>query len=200
MRMTATNGPAGRRSAATSHRSGRQASRDRRSRTAEYPHAPDCLVLGGYEIALGLDEAGDGPPVLLLPALSSVSTRREMLPLMRGLAREWHVLAPDWPGFGDQKRPPITWTPDALSAVLEWLVRERVGPLHATIAAGARPMQAAPAFSVIGLFLQADSVVKAVRLLLVAASVGVWTVVIEKAMRFGRLRRDARVLDRCCAG
>jgi pimeloyl-ACP methyl ester carboxylesterase len=90
----------------------------------------------GSETALGVDEAGDGPSVLLLPALSSISTRREMHPLMRGLAGKWHVIAPDWPGFGDQPRPPIAWTPDALSSFLDWFVRDQVPTLHATIAAG----------------------------------------------------------------
>jgi pimeloyl-ACP methyl ester carboxylesterase len=90
----------------------------------------------GQEIALGVDEAGDGPPVLLLPALSSISTRREMHPLIRGLASRSHVIAPDWPGFGDRPRPAIAWTPDALSSFLEWFVRDQVPMLHATIAAG----------------------------------------------------------------
>jgi pimeloyl-ACP methyl ester carboxylesterase len=90
----------------------------------------------GHEIPLGLDEAGDGPAILLLPALSSISTRREMHLLMRGLASRFHTIAPDWPGFGDQPRPPIVWTPDALSAFLAWLVREQVPALQATIAAG----------------------------------------------------------------
>jgi pimeloyl-ACP methyl ester carboxylesterase len=74
--------------------------------------------------------------VLLLPALSSISTRRELHPLMRGLAARFHLIAPDWPGFGDQPRPPIAWTPEALSAFLDWFVREQVPALHATIAAG----------------------------------------------------------------
>jgi hypothetical protein len=40
------------------------------------------------EIVLGLDEAGSGPLLLLLPALSSISSRAEMHPLMgRGSAR-----------------------------------------------------------------------------------------------------------------
>ena len=34
------------------------------------------------EITLGMDEAGKGPSVVLLPALSSISTREEMLPLL----------------------------------------------------------------------------------------------------------------------
>lgn len=90
----------------------------------------------GYEIALGVDSAGDGPTILLLPALSSISTRREMYPLMRRLASRFHVIATDWPGFGDQPRPPIAWTPDALSTFLQWLVRNQLPMLHATIAAG----------------------------------------------------------------
>ncbi len=56
-------------------------------------------------------------------------------------------------------------------------------------------MQPSPTLSIAGLFLQADPVVKGVMLLLVAASVGVWTVVIDKAFRFGRLRRQTRALD-----
>jgi pimeloyl-ACP methyl ester carboxylesterase len=90
----------------------------------------------GQEITLGIDEAGQGPPVLLLPALSSISTRREMRPLMQCLANKWRLIATDWPGFGDQPRPSIAWTPDALSAFLEWFVREQVPALRATIAAG----------------------------------------------------------------
>ena len=90
----------------------------------------------GHRITLGVDEAGDGPPVLLLPALSSISTRHEMRPLMGKLAHRAHLIATDWPGFGDQPRPMIAWTPDLLSSFLEQFVRAEVPPLHATIAAG----------------------------------------------------------------
>jgi biopolymer transport protein ExbB/TolQ len=57
-----------------------------------------------------------------------------------------------------------------------------------------------PNFSLAGLFLQADPVVKAVMVLLLAASVGVWSIVIDKAVRFGRLRRAARTLDASSRG
>lgn len=90
----------------------------------------------GQAIALGVDEAGEGPPVLLLPALSSISTRRELHPLMLGLARWAHVIAPDWPGFGDQPKRPVAWTPDALSSFLEQFVRDECPSPHATIGAG----------------------------------------------------------------
>ena len=45
--------------------------------------------------------------------------------------------------------------------------------------------------TLIGLFLKADIVVKAVMILLVLASVWSWAVIIEKAMRFSRMKRQA---------
>ncbi len=90
----------------------------------------------GQEFSLGVDEAGSGPSVLLLPALSSISTRREMHPLMHRLAGQAHVIVPDWPGFGDQPRPPIAWTTEALSSFLGHFVQEHVSALHGTVAAG----------------------------------------------------------------
>lgn len=79
----------------------------------------------GQAIPLGADEAGDGPPVLLLPAPSSISTRREMHPPMQRLTGKCRLMAVDWPGFGDLPRPPVAWAPDALLAFLAWFVRER---------------------------------------------------------------------------
>jgi pimeloyl-ACP methyl ester carboxylesterase len=90
----------------------------------------------GQDVTLGVDEAGDGPAILLLPALSSISIRREVHALMRQLADRAHLVATDWPGFGDQPRPPMAWTPDALSSFLEWFVRQEVLALHATVASG----------------------------------------------------------------
>jgi len=54
--------------------------------------------------------------------------------------------------------------------------------------------------SPIGLFLMADWVVRAVMLLLLAASIGVWAVAIDRAMRFRRLRADAAALRRFAEG
>jgi len=89
-------------------------------------------VWQGKKIVLGLDEAGKGALVVLLPALSSISTRREMHPLMQRLAPDFHVVALDWPGFGTLPRPSVTWTPDALSAYLQ----------HALQTVVARPQRA----------------------------------------------------------
>jgi pimeloyl-ACP methyl ester carboxylesterase len=72
------------------------------------------------EVVLGLDEAGSGPLLLLLPALSSISTRAEMHPLMARLAAQFRVLTIDWPGFGAAPKPGLRWTPDALSEFLSY--------------------------------------------------------------------------------
>ena len=56
-------------------------------------------------IDLGLGIRGEGPTLLMLPALSSISTRREMAPLQERLASRFRTVAIDWPGFGDLPRP-----------------------------------------------------------------------------------------------
>src|SRR5258708_4143489 len=89
----------------------------------------------GRDMALGFDEAGSGPLLLLLPALSSISTRHEMHPLMQRLAAQFRVVTLDWPGFGTAPRPRLRWTPDALSAFLEHAL-DALGRPHGIIAAG----------------------------------------------------------------
>src|SRR5579872_1708742 len=83
----------------------------------------------GQEVRIGVDDAGSGPLLLLLPALSSISTRAEMYPLMERLKSRFRVIALDWPGFGTARRPDLRWTPDALSSFLD----------HAIETLGARP-------------------------------------------------------------
>lgn len=90
----------------------------------------------GKEIVLGLEEAGNGPSVVLLPALSSISTREEMHPLLDRLASNFRVVSVDWPGFGGWPRPRCDWSPEILSSFLDWFLTE-VTPLpHGIIAAG----------------------------------------------------------------
>jgi biopolymer transport protein TolQ len=50
-------------------------------------------------------------------------------------------------------------------------------------------------YSPLALFLQADWVVKAIMLLLIAASVIVWAIAIDRSVRLSRLRRQALILD-----
>ena len=55
----------------------------------------------GDAIRVGYDLLGKGPTLLLLPALSSISTRHEMRPLQERLASAFSTITIDWPGFGD---------------------------------------------------------------------------------------------------
>jgi pimeloyl-ACP methyl ester carboxylesterase len=90
----------------------------------------------GEMIRIGVDRLGDGPSILLLPALSSISTRREMRPLQERLSAHYRTAAVDWPGFGDQPRPAIDWNPEVYSAFLSSLLVSAVPHPHAIIAAG----------------------------------------------------------------
>jgi hypothetical protein len=76
----------------------------------------------GATVTVGMEEAGSGSSVVLLPALGSISTRAEMRPLLDRLASNFHVTTVDWPGFGDLPRPRTDWSPDALSAFLNWVL------------------------------------------------------------------------------
>lgn len=91
---------------------------------------------GGETVSLGLDEMGEGPSALLLPALSSISTRSEMHPLMQRLAPGHRVMTVDWPGFGDRRRPKLDYSPAMLQAFLDWLLTEIVPRPALLLAAG----------------------------------------------------------------
>ena len=87
-------------------------------------------------VELGCERSGQGPTVLLLPALSSISTRYEMRPLQERLSENFQIVAADWPGFGDQPRPPHDWQADICAKFLTYLIGTLSPPLHAVIAAG----------------------------------------------------------------
>ena len=90
----------------------------------------------GETIRLSTNSSGAGLRLLLLPALSSISTRHEMRPLQERLARRYSCLCVDWPGFGDGARPQVDWTPEAYSAFLSFLLASVIPQPHAVIAAG----------------------------------------------------------------
>ena len=89
----------------------------------------------GKSVSTGTTRYGDGPAVLLLPALSSISTRREMWPLQEALGSSFGTVAVDWPGFGDLPRPKVAWCPGTYRTFLKHVVGDVVEPA-ATIAAG----------------------------------------------------------------
>ncbi|WGF88539.1 alpha/beta fold hydrolase [Marinivivus vitaminiproducens] len=88
----------------------------------------------GATVDVGVSRRGTGPTVLLLPALSSMSTRREMTPLQERLGDHITTVAVDWPGFGDAPRPRVDWRPELYRLFVDH-VRERFRPV-ATVAAG----------------------------------------------------------------
>jgi pimeloyl-ACP methyl ester carboxylesterase len=72
----------------------------------------------GATIELGADWSGQGCLVLLLPALSSISTWREMRPLQERLCAHYQTVSTDWPGFGDRPRLRHDWRPGIYSDFL----------------------------------------------------------------------------------
>jgi pimeloyl-ACP methyl ester carboxylesterase len=78
-------------------------------------------------------------PILMLPALSTVSTREELRDLAHHLSTR-HCIVTDWPGFGDMARPRLDYNRALCRGFLEALVahlRSEVGrPSFPVIACG----------------------------------------------------------------
>lgn len=89
----------------------------------------------GKTVRVGLTRFGEGPSLLLLPALSSISTRDEMWPLQQRLGARYAAVAIDWPGFGTLERPKVAWRPDLYRAFLRFVIDKVVQP-SVTVAAG----------------------------------------------------------------
>lgn len=83
-----------------------------------------------------VDIIGEGPDMLLLPALSSISTRQEMLPLAERLADCWRCVLPDWPAFGARPRSQSALSPDTIRRFLDRLLNTVVRSSLVGIAAG----------------------------------------------------------------
>lgn len=92
-------------------------------------------VADGKPVTVGLTRAGTGPGMLLLPALSSISTREEMRALQERLAEQYSTVAIDWPGFGKLPRPQVDWRPDLYRDFLRFVLADFIRP-EVTVAAG----------------------------------------------------------------
>ena len=83
--------------------------------------------LAGRQLRLVLERRGPAaaPLWLLLPALSTVSSRGEWKPLAEAVADQRQLVSFDWPGFGDSDRPAMPYDAallrSALRAVLSYL-------------------------------------------------------------------------------
>ena len=82
------------------------------------------------------ERLGQGNPILLLPALSTVSTRGEMCPLAEYLAPDYQIITMDWPGFGESSRLPIDYPNTLYCQVLEDFVRNTFKEPIPVVAAG----------------------------------------------------------------
>ena len=87
-------------------------------------------------ISITYETLGEGSPILLLPALSTVSSRSEMADLAKGLASRHQIVALDWPGFGDSSRLPLDYRPDLFNQCLSDFVQSQFSESIAVVAAG----------------------------------------------------------------
>lgn len=79
---------------------------------------------------------GQGNPLLLLPAFSTVSSRTEMKGIANILASQYQVTVLDWLGFGDSQCPPVDYSPDLFQQLLQDFVRSVFNRPIILIAAG----------------------------------------------------------------
>lgn len=79
----------------------------------------------GFDIAY--TEAGDpaNPDLLLLHGISAASSNHEFYAVFEALAEEYHVIAPDLPGFGHSDRPPLLFS----AAMYTTFVRDAIRDL-----------------------------------------------------------------------
>lgn len=90
----------------------------------------------GTSLNAAYEVLGEGQPVLLLPALSSVSSRMEMRGLAEHLAPQFQVFAIDLPGFGQSDRPQIDYRPALYHGFLRDFVQSTFTEPVIAIAAG----------------------------------------------------------------
>ncbi|UCI32190.1 hypothetical protein [Mesorhizobium sp. B4-1-4] len=98
------------------------------------------------KVAIGLTRFGAGKSLLLLPALSSISTHTEMRSLQERLGTSFATTAIDWPGFGTLPRPKVEWRPELYRAFLRFVmsVVQPAATIAARLAGLAHRAQLAP--------------------------------------------------------
>ncbi|NJR62230.1 MAG: alpha/beta hydrolase [Cyanobacteria bacterium CRU_2_1] len=79
---------------------------------------------------------GDGSPILLLPAFSTVSSRSEMRGLADHLSSQFQVVALDWLGFGQSSRPALDYNSALYQQLLQDFVAATFDEPVSVIAAG----------------------------------------------------------------
>ncbi|MEO0406628.1 MAG: alpha/beta hydrolase [Cyanobacteria bacterium P01_A01_bin.135] len=90
----------------------------------------------GQSLMVTYETVGEGDPVLLLPAFSTVSNRAELKALAAGLMPQFQVTALDWPGFGESDRLPLDYGPALYTQFLQDFVAAIFETPIAVVAAG----------------------------------------------------------------
>ena len=109
-----------------------------KSSSGNYPAAVQEYLWNWKETQIKViyETRGQGNPVLLLPAFSTVSTREEMRPLAELLASKFQVVSLDWPGFGESDRPRTDYQPQLYHQFLKDFVESIFNSPVAVVAAG----------------------------------------------------------------
>jgi pimeloyl-ACP methyl ester carboxylesterase len=90
----------------------------------------------GQTFPIAYETLGQGSPVLLLPAFSTVSTREEMRGLAERLTSRFQVFAIDWLGFGQSARPGLDYQRSLYRDLLQDFVSGVFDVPIAVVAAG----------------------------------------------------------------
>jgi pimeloyl-ACP methyl ester carboxylesterase len=88
------------------------------------------------QFSITYETFGQGKPILLLPPLSTVSTRTEMAAIGQLLAPNYQVTLLDWLGFGDSDRPFINYEPAVYHQLLTDFIKNHFNLPIIIIAAG----------------------------------------------------------------
>lgn len=87
-------------------------------------------------ISVTYETLGNGQPILLLPAFSTVSSRTELNTLAQQLASKYQVTILDWPGFGDSDRLRLNYQPTLYQQFLKAFVAAHFSEPITVVAAG----------------------------------------------------------------
>jgi pimeloyl-ACP methyl ester carboxylesterase len=85
---------------------------------------------------IAYDRDGKGVPILLLPAFSTVSSRKEWEAVAQVLRSAYQVTSVDWPGFGDSSKAAIAYDPILYEAFLPEFVTACFDQPLTVVAAG----------------------------------------------------------------
>ena len=90
----------------------------------------------GKQYRIVYETIGQGNPVLILPAFSTVSSRTEMKGIAQILATQYRVTVLDWLGFGESECPPVDYNRGLFHQLLQDFVKSVFNSPLVLIAAG----------------------------------------------------------------